>query len=799
MGLSTITRGGTDKVIDGISRGPQFDQNDPFYLDGQRLIEINSTTFETEHYSKIKITRDPAMNATIAFTIQYPDGKIAYYKQFGNGQYNIVTLKDAFDNEIHYTYELLTGSSIYYITMISYGNTAVSVTGGGNLSDLVRYTVPVVSNDPFRIKFFYKSRGVSNKSYRASYLFNNNKVLSVVQITSAYSSALTGYRKYLLTHDKIHGNAVERLTKIVVQNTNTQYLKPLIFEYNSAMTGTIIPENKTNGGFDTNAKSLGSVAVGDFYNTGKPRAIYEVKQLNGTYKINNSWSSDSNPKSRNFMVGRSLSNDKISEYDQLISTSFEYSGSDVPGANASGLFDYLNIVFKDLQTSQTKTQLITFTGGTKIHELYFDYFGPVYANSIRDKRERKIISGDYNNDGLIDILIFELANHHRAVAKVYFAEIGRLPAGQITPITLTFDANYFNMENEINSIEYDGDGIPDLLMLDKTASSIKIFKVDLLTNELVYKAGESLSDFTPKTPLIFGDFNGDGLTDFITPKKVYSLDNSSAAVEIGKMTNDQQFWWEYIGTGSSSFSKTQKDYTAQKLAYMAPSQRNIIHRPSFWSKLWNGQMDSYSYTEYGASNIIPIDYNNDGKTDLISFKKFGNIKYSLNGKLKDAVRSELDANVQASLNSAYFNKLYFHYNKTLPNGDVSLVNSETSITLDNNYGISPLSMVLNNSDFNQLNTYQNELVIHDPLAYRDFTFTINNDDFTEGQMRGVNNGSSVVQKLNTATWWKKTIPHTKKYIPLLRSTFPILIMYIKMSEQLNWSINYTPLLETIGF
>lgn len=45
---------GKSKKIDGITIGPQFDDTDPFYLDGQRLIKNNAKDFATEKFSKIK-------------------------------------------------------------------------------------------------------------------------------------------------------------------------------------------------------------------------------------------------------------------------------------------------------------------------------------------------------------------------------------------------------------------------------------------------------------------------------------------------------------------------------------------------------------------------------------------------------------------------------------------------------------------------------------------------------------------------------------------------------------------------
>src|SRR5690606_18864259 len=99
---------------------------------------------------------------------------------------------------------------------------------------------------------------------------------------------------------------------------------------------------------------------------------------------------------------------------------------------------------------------------------------------------------------------------------------------------------------------------------------------------------------TKKTPLLFGDYNGDGLTDFVTPEKVYDVDGSTAAKEIKKIENDSHFWWQFISNGNNFYS-LRKDYTNEKLIYFKSSQRNIIKKSSGWDKFWSGKPDSYSY------------------------------------------------------------------------------------------------------------------------------------------------------------------------------------------------------------
>ena len=123
MGLSMISRGGKSKEIDGVTQGTQFNDSDPFYLDGQRLIKINDTDFVTEKFSKVKITKQTS--GEYQFIIKYTDGRIAKYKELVTGQYYISSMLDSFENEIKYTYQ--TDNFVPRITKISYGGTGYPI------------------------------------------------------------------------------------------------------------------------------------------------------------------------------------------------------------------------------------------------------------------------------------------------------------------------------------------------------------------------------------------------------------------------------------------------------------------------------------------------------------------------------------------------------------------------------------------------------------------------------------------------------------------------------------------------
>jgi len=738
VGLSMITQGGKSKHLDGITQGPQFNTEDPFYLDGQRLLQTTPSVFETEKYSKIKISKQTS-EAEFSFIVQYTDGKIAKYKELTTGQHYIAVLIDALNHEIHYSYTLT--NSIPLISTISYG---------GN----------TVATDLFFVRYIYSNRAVPLKSYRNGIEYKSTQILSELRITSSYLTQNNGlYRKYKLSYDKIQNNTVERLVKVEVENEKGIPLKPLVFGYNNnATSATVQKEGSWIAKLPYNTIGLGNTVVGDFFGTGVPYPMYEIKESNTVFKLYNPKTGiiDTYNKSRKYFAGRVIRGQKIAEIDELIYAAVAYNGTSTTPDNTAELVDRLTFKAKNFTSYYTNTITMDLPGGLVEQQVQndpYDYTQPNQASYYRDLSEREIISGDFNNDGLVDVFIIEKANLTRP-QQVYFVEIGKTQSGHIIPTPVTVSG--LLADSDFYPMEFDGDGIPELLMVNRSDSnstySLYKFNPTLLTLTAVpNQSSITLAHFTKKTPLIFGDFNGDGLTDFITPQKVYNLENTSATVELQKMETDQLLWWQYTSTGTN-FNVEQKDYTQQKLAYIATSQRNVIKRSSGWEKFWSGKPDSYNYTEYGTSTIIATDFNNDGKTDLISFRKFGRAKYDPSEKL---VQTKIESlNYFGTIPSIRGNRILFHQTKSLPNGDQTFANLNTVINLEQT-DISPLSLILNYSDYNQLNTYQSGILVHDPILEIDYKYTIKSDEFLEGRLTEINNGGPVLQKIEYKTMVEK--------------------------------------------
>jgi RHS repeat-associated protein len=813
VGLSIINRGGKSLTVDGITIGPQFDESDPFYLDGQRLISMSTTQYETEKYSKIKITRDLSATSTTgySFIVQYTDGKVAYYRELSFGQHYIVMLKDSFNNEVHYSYSVL--DNVPKIDMVSYGGTNVV-------------------NDKFRISFIYNDRVTKTKTYRNGVFYINSKILTEIRVSSTYLTANGGlYRKYKLFFDNIQGNTVERVIRIELENENGHNLRPLKFRYNNTQVGIVENNNTIGMGLPTNALKLGSVAVGDFYRSGKPTSVYEVKKL-GMYDVPTFVSVGANgvfgtyPRSKDYFTAKCLLGNKISDNDQLLTIDTEYRGffNGIANGYTNGVVDRVSFQFNDLITGQSKSFSYDFPVGATTLPIYVNVGTYMYTDGVRNETGRDFIIGDFNNDGLTDIIIFEKSDLYRTQQKIYMIQAGKCQT--CTNEIVQLSGAYLNQNAKIYQIEFDGDGVPELMVVDKDSGIYSLYKISLVNNTLTPIQNQQniqLSNYINKTPLIFGDYNGDGLTDFITPQKVYAFEGSNPGAELQKMETEQLLWWEYIstGNGSTGFIKTQKDYTQQKLAYLGPSYRNIIKEGSFWEHFWAGEgADSYGHTEYGTSTILAMDFNNDGKTDLVSFRKFGTAVYDAQGRLNLTTVDNLNSftytppptwvsavctsniypyhsrNVISSWQCTPFelftaghwqhhfpvpvttstaNKIFFHANVTNPDGTQQLVNLPNVIPL-NNVKISSLSLVLNNSDYNQLNTYKSQIYISDCLV-QDRLYTINNDNFNEGLIREVDNGSPVLQKIEYRPMVEKNNNNLEKAYSTTANyyTYPIFV------------------------
>ncbi|MDR2121540.1 MAG: hypothetical protein LBP34_00305, partial [Flavobacteriaceae bacterium] len=778
VGLSLITQGGTSKEIDGITRGAQLNGSDPFYLDGQRLIKINETTYETQVFSKLKISK--GTESGYSFIVQYPDGKIGKYKELAYGQHYICTFIDALEYEIHYEYTKESG--ITYIKSISYGGKTVSA-------------------DTYKIEFIFKKRKYPVGFYKNGESFTNANILSQIKVSSTYDGI---YRKYTLYHELL-SNEQEQLGTVEVENGKGEKLKPLKFTYNTTQTTEIKKRTSPNKGLSDNVRSLGSIATGDFYGKGKTYPIFVEKTASG-YKILDSEKktyinlvSDGDTQ---LFAGKTLINNTVTENDQLIALNTAYSGEYDRYNNAYYIPKIkATISIKDLVTGQVKNFSFKALGnyfGSDLRNctLYNKTTGEIECignNKSKDIGAHNVVVTDLNNDGLTDMLIRntpeaclkkdggsrytvvknidvephtiwdELTNPcFERPSTFYFIELGKLSTeGEINPVVFTSESDHLG-----TPIEFDGDGIPELIFTTNDQFSyerakypvMEVLKVNTVDKTLKKAYATDINSYYDR-PAFYGDFNGDGLTDFITPHNVYNLDRGAGEIW-ARMAQESQTWYLHTNKGNG-FTRTSLDLTKEKITYLKPSQKDVIStkRRSDWEKFWSGKGDEqkYEHTEYGTSFVIPTDFDNDGKTDLIFIRKFAKFRMG-NSYLNSFSLENL-------LNGRGANEVSLLKATPQTNGSIKFVklNTGDKLFLDD-IKFSPISLLMGNTDYNQLNTYRSGVTVYDPITGINTEIEISNDHFTETYLKAVDNGSGVVQTIEYRPMEKnKNTPQDRVY------------------------------------
>ncbi|WPO76868.1 RHS repeat-associated core domain-containing protein [Flavobacterium sp. KACC 22761] len=189
--------------------------------------------------------------------------------------------------------------------------------------------------------------------------------------------------------------------------------------------------------------------------------------------------------------------------------------------------------------------------------------------------QHAFISGDFNGDGLTDMIAVEKSFTYPFTSGCSTSE-RTYYGGQTFFVNLDkrLTSNYVNdagnlylsSSGKIFVADFNGDGKSDVYVFDNGSLSVFTLNTDnhfaLLTQSLYD------SSINTSRPILIGDYNGDGKSDFMIP------------IESGNG------WYRYTSTGSA-FNKEFKN-----IAYLTPN-------------------DPYNSYNYFAS-----DYDNDGKSDL---------------------------------------------------------------------------------------------------------------------------------------------------------------------------------------
>tara|TARA_R110000868_G_scaffold111773_1_gene301513 strand:+ start:10167 stop:16553 length:6387 start_codon:yes stop_codon:yes gene_type:complete len=607
-GVSAITRIPSTKFHDGTIDAVDFDNLDRFAFDGQRLVVKNGgvygadgTVYETESFSNVKITSygvhpSGANYGPQYFLVEYPDGSKAYYGRNQNQRSIMEWGIASWENTqgVQIVYEYIDSTIPLVINSIYYGATIKEA--GIN-----------------KINFVYEVRKRPEQLYAGGQSLVNNKILKKIQVTGNG----VGFRNYDLAHD-LTSLGYERLSRITESSgDNTKSYNPTVFSYEN--TPETISYNS-----DTSSLSVGNINInnsatvsGDFDGDGKMDFL--LYPTTGTSSKAKYWLFSDINSGTNTNIGWEHS---VGKFDDIFPVSWlSWSNKLMPMQGWT--------VIKPNYSTNTTT-FTTYSAGT-VSPIYFQYEKAyqfpkfIYYNDYncggnapmlqRVNNTSRIIvpieeqpplpieldvpkiyvNGDFNGDGLTDVVAIEKPITYsyqygcygytttRSGGNSYFVNLDRR-------LTANFVNHAGYIASSANSkfivADFNGDGKSDIYVFD--TGFIKVYTLnDANYFVLLYQNTTADNSIALDKPILMGDYNGDGKSDFIIPKQEGST------------------WYKFTSTGTTFVVEIQQ-YPG--LEYWKPYGIDVYH-------------------------YIPSDINNDGKTDVLSITCSGRENDSYGGNI----------------------------------------------------------------------------------------------------------------------------------------------------------------------
>ncbi|MGM5631400.1 FG-GAP-like repeat-containing protein [Apibacter raozihei] len=621
-GISSISVVSTRLDLDGFVSGVSFNENIRFSLDGQRLILKQGeygkpgAIYQTENYSNLKIESLGTANLSGQegvkpeyFKVTFPDGTQVFYGSSedsrGITEWLIKKWKDPQGNYIEYIYEKEFNTT--YISKILWGKNENKSSG--------------VSNS---IQFFYKKRERMEFAYIQGIKLINTRILDKIEVYS--SGAL--FKKYQVTHEKISGN-YQRVSSIQEFNSKNQAANPVSFSYKNT-AGSFSGYEKVE------LKTLGNLrdvrATGDFNGDGEADVIDANNKL--YWNIFNKLGVDNSISSidpQGLFLGTSINfstANKLNNYQSILyygdKNDSELSTYDIEYLKGQKLilkvkdFDKPSNQFKDVYTKEIDYPYVNVYGSRK--HCYSTSKLPIYTGRGAQK---KILSGDFNGDGISEILVL-------GKSKTIYYNIESIPApipsGGVDicrerEIEKHVPAYYVDMnpnssqktyfvtgmnlkyDDIITIADFNGDGKDDIFTINSDGY-FTLYTFDKESNFKELFRGHMPEYGSEKTYLV-GDLNGDGKIDIMVPEAEGS-------------TN----WYIYISTGKG-FDKIKYNYFREYKPYWEgrPSANRVRVRKYQLVDLNKDGKADFVESEYESWTVQPGD--RDGRGYIRYFENMG--------------------------------------------------------------------------------------------------------------------------------------------------------------------------------
>ncbi|HEY9533558.1 MAG TPA: RHS repeat-associated core domain-containing protein [Mucilaginibacter sp.] len=571
-GLHTISRIPRTKFHDGVTGGVNVNMDDRYALDGQRLILKSGTygadgaEYQTESYSNVRIvSKGTGTNGPDHFEVYYPDGSKAFFGANALSKtptdYAITYSENS--QGIRITYQYTLNDNTLNISLIEYG-----AKGTGTAIN--------------RITFTYKDRQRNEQGYVGGYNFFRSKILSEINVTGNSFP----YRKYVLNYSTVSILGYERLTSVQEQDgSGTKAFAPIYFNYDES-NATITTSYNDHLSYANLNSANANMITGDYNGDGQMDMV-----LYSTYpKKGASWIFI-DPKTSDSLSAQGILID-TNKFEDVFTVTALSSDNKIKAGDAFA-FVYQNnpntLTFALYGSSSTQNVISLYNKIWDTVPTTPSYYSDCIGQNVPPGQiPRVFVSGDFNGDGLTDIIAISKTfsyptNCHNnrdsvTTSTAHFINLDRR-------LTSNFVNQAGNLavgvgpNDKVYAADFNGDGKSDIIHI--TNGTMYVYELDASNNlSLMSTTADTriLTDF----PAMLGDYNGDGKMDVMFPTNVYAPYNSLFAL--------------FTSTGSSGnlFTKIEQSYP-------------------------------FAYTKYATSGstitetvLVPNDVNRDGKTDIIS-------------------------------------------------------------------------------------------------------------------------------------------------------------------------------------
>jgi RHS repeat-associated protein len=618
-GLSSISRCPRDQAREGISGGVNFDNNDRFCIDGQRMVAVSGdygadgTEYRTENndYRKI-IYRDLLQG----FEVKTPDGFRYHYgydlldagaqaafKREGSSDIQIWGLSEVWGGEYNHrmVFKYHNSGQQFYLNQIRYGGSY------GNQRE---------------VNFRYEARDDVAKVYHGGVVsLNQTKRLKTVEVknlagaTDSYTYDLS-YQYSAQTNNSLLTSVQRCADTTCVPATSFSWSNnttPLsAFDFDRQQPGSEVSgdEYQDQLRFDEGA----NIITGDFNGDGKGDFIRQEK---------GAWDDDIfNNFSIYFGGGRTGEFNIVQPSGDAYQSHlrFDHGATIVPGDfNGDGKTDFIRQEKGRWDNDASMTFSLYLANDNTDVDGTFDILYPsgnAYQYDLKSDNGAKIIPGDFNGDGRTDFIRQEHGSwddDSNNTFKIYFATANTAVDGTFdikTPVGSDYQDHLKSDGTDNGGViiipgDFNGDGRTDFMHQQKGSwddDAISTFRVYLATDNtsvdgtfnILEPQGDAYQvdlrhdgiNDDNGVLLITGDFNGDGKTDFIRQEKgTWDDDNINN-------------FMVYYSKGDGHFD---------------------IHTPG--DAVQNDQYQHLlrydSFADDGASMLTTGDFNGDGKTDFL--------------------------------------------------------------------------------------------------------------------------------------------------------------------------------------